>query len=108
MAGAAALVALGPSVVLAVAHAPAGAGQRRAPRRVAPGRTAVDGTSASSVSTPTYFGVADRCWRGCSYRLFPDASTGGPPRRRGAAARPLRGPTAPGRRGPGPPRPARN
>src|SRR5262249_44472742 len=31
MAGAAALVALGPTVVLAVAHAPAGAGQRRAP-----------------------------------------------------------------------------
>jgi hypothetical protein len=42
MAAAAALVALGPTVVLAVAHAPTSAGQWRAPRRVALGRDAVD------------------------------------------------------------------
>src|SRR5262249_22735413 len=35
-----------PTVVGAVAHAPAGAGQRRAPRRVALGRDAVDATVA--------------------------------------------------------------
>jgi hypothetical protein len=58
-AGTAALVALGPTVVLAVAHAPTSAGQRRAPRRVAPGRDAVELTGGDWRNHDSCGGGAD-------------------------------------------------